>query len=158
VQLAWPQTGALLNLARSLGSVAHPTYQWLARIADVAGFLRKIGPALERRVAASDCAGLTTDLSINLFREAFLLRFVEGRLLEVRPIGFVDSSMGADGGDLCIPPDAFVRLVFGYRNLDVLRDAWPDIVIRPGRRRLLDVLFPEMSSYLCMPYMYFGPL
>jgi hypothetical protein len=61
--------------------------------------------------------------------------------------------MGADGGDLCIPPEAFVRLVIGYRALDELRDAWPDIVWRDSSRHWLDVLFPKMDSWLRMPYM-----
>jgi hypothetical protein len=158
IQLAWPQTGDLIQAARSLGSAPRPTYQWLFRLTDVPAFLRKIGPVLERRLAASDCAGWTGDLSINLFRETFTLRFDAGRLVSVNPVGFVDSSMGADGGDLCIPPDAFVRLVLGYRGLDALWDAWPDIVVRPSSRHLVDVLFPEITSYLCMPYNYLGPI
>ncbi len=158
LNLAWPQSGDLIQAARSLGSQPRPTYQWLFRIPDSAAFLTRIGPALERRLAASDCAGLTGAITINLFREAFRLRFVEGKLLAVEAIGFVDSSMGADGGDLCIPPDAFVRLALGYRGLAALWDAWPDIVVRAERRHLLDILFPELTSYLCTPYFYLGPL
>ena len=40
--------------------------------------------------------------------------------------------MLGDEGDpsfLCIPPEAFVRLALGYRGLEELRDAWPDIVV-----------------------------
>jgi hypothetical protein len=62
--------------------------------------------------------------------------------------------MGADGGDLCIPPDAFVRLVLGYRDLAELQDAWPDIVVKPERRHLLQTLFPKLASYFWMPYLY----
>jgi predicted N-acetyltransferase YhbS len=143
---------ALLDAARSLGSTPLPGDQWLLRITDIAGFLAKIGPALERRLAQSDCAGLDAPLCINLYREAFLLNFEQGKLVEVKALGFVDASLGADGGDLCIPRDAFVRLVTGYRELDELRDAWPDIVVRPRSRRLLDVLFPRIASCVWMPY------
>ncbi len=152
IQLGWPQTGALVQLARSLGSTPLPGYQWLVRIPDTAAWLRKIGPALEERLAASPAAGLTGELIINLYREGFRLRFAAGRLSSVDALGFVDASMGADGGDLCIPPEAFVRLTLGYRNLDELRDAWPDITIRPERRLLVDVLFPRLDSYLCAIY------
>ncbi len=86
------------------------------------------------------------------------MRFAAGALIDVDAIGFVDSSMGADGGDLCIPPDAFVRLALGYRGLAALWDAWPDIVVREESRRLLDILFPELTSYLCTPYFYLGPI
>jgi GNAT superfamily N-acetyltransferase len=155
--LGWPQTNTLVQIARSLGSKPLPSYQWLVRITDIPAFLTKIGPVLERRLAAAGCGDLTADLTINLFREAYVLHFAAGQLTGAQRAGFVDSSMGADGGDLCIPPDAFVRLVCGYRDLDELRDAWPDTMIRPRSRRWLDVLFPKMTSYWCMPYLYNGP-
>jgi len=156
IQVCWPQNGALARLSRLLGSVTLPGGQWLFHITDLAGFLTRIGPVLERRLAASDCAGVTANLTINLFRQAYKLCFTAGKLAGVEALGFVDSSMGADGGDLCIPPEALVRLVFGYRGLDELFDAWPDIVVKPSRRRLFDVLFPRLSSYLYSTYAYFG--
>ena len=158
VQLGWPQTNTLVQIGRSLGSTPLPVYQWLLRIPDVARLLWKIKPVLERRVAASAFAGLTADVCINLFREAFVFQFKRGKLLKVDPIGFVDASVGADGGDLCIPPEAFVRLVFGYRGLDELRDAWPDIAVKPKSRHLVDVLLPKMTSFFCMPWQYYGPI
>jgi len=157
IQLGWPQISTLVQTARSLGSVSAPSDQWLLRVPDFARLLSKIGPVLERRLAASDCAGLTANLTINLFRQALVLWFEAGKLVSVDSLGFVDSSMGADGGDLCIPPDAFMRLVFGYRDLDELRDAWPDIVVKAESRHVLRVLFPKMTSYFCMPYLYCGP-
>ena len=152
IRLVGSEAAALIRAARSFGSAPAPTYQWLLRIVDLRRFLAKIGPVLERRLAVSDCAGLTADVCINLYREACVLRFDSGRLVEVASPGFVDASLGADGGDLCIPPEAFVRLVFGYRSLDELCDAWPDIVVRPSRRRVLDVLFPRLASLVSMPY------
>jgi hypothetical protein len=90
--------------------------------------------------------------------DQWLLRihFASGRLRNVASIGFVDASMGADGGDLCIPPDAFVRLVLGYRDLDELQDAWPDIVVKPESRYLCHILFPKVNAYFCMPYLFYG--
>lgn len=158
IQLGWPQTNLLVQLGRSLGSAPTPGDQWLLRLHDVAQFLTKIGPVLERRLAASSCADLTQDLCINLFRHAFVLQFAAGKLQNVRAAGFVDASMGADGGDLCIPPDAFVRLVFGYRTLAELGDAWPDIVVKAQSRYLIDVLFPKVQSYFWLPYLYCGPI
>jgi hypothetical protein len=51
-----------------------------------------------------------------------------------------------------------VRLVLGYRTLDQLLDAWPDIVIRPSSRHLLETLFPKCRAYFSMPYFYFGKM
>jgi hypothetical protein len=142
----------LVRVARRLGSTPLSSGQWLLRIPEVAAFLTKIGPVLERRLEKSDCAGLTADLCLNFYRQAFRLCFTGGGLEAVETAGFVDASMGADGGDLCIPPDAFVRLVFGYRDLDELQDAWPDVVVRPASKKVLEALFPRLKSWVWMPY------
>jgi len=156
IRLSWPETSTLVQIARSLGSAALPGGQWLLRIVDISGLLLKIKPVLERRIAASAFAGFTADVCLNLYREAFMLRFKEGKLLKVESLGFVDYSNDADGGDIGIPADAFVRLVFGYRKLDQMLDAWPDIRVKPEARYLVDVLFPKMTSYFCMPWRYYG--
>jgi hypothetical protein len=152
IRLGGPGTQTLARIGRSLGSRARPGYQWLLRITDMARFLRKLGPVLERRLAASDCAGLTAGLCINLYRQAYILRFQAGKLARVQEAGFVDASMGAKGGDLNIPPDAFVRLVLGYRDLDELHDAWPDIRVLDESRHVLDVLYPKVNSWVHAPY------
>lgn len=156
MHVGWPQNSTLARLAHTLGSVTLPGGQWLLHIPSPAGFLSRIAPVLERRLAASDCEGLTKDLIINLFRQAYKLCFKSGKLVQVESMGFVDSSMGADGGDLCIPTDAFIRLVFGYRSLDELMDAWPDIVMKAESRHLVDVLFPRIASYFYTTYNFFG--
>jgi hypothetical protein len=156
IRLGWPTQSPLVCLGRSLGSALSMPYQWLLRLPDIPALLTKLAPVLERRVAASPFRELTTDLCLNLFREAFVLHFREGQLRAVTRAGFVDFSMGAEGGDANLPPDAFVRLLFGYRTLDELDDAWPDIVVRPASRYLLEVLFSPMTSYFWMPYMVVG--
>ena len=152
IRVTWPRMGDLAAVARDLGSQPISRYQWLVRIVDIRRFLRKIGPVLERRLALSDLAGYSADLVLNLYEEAFRLRFSGGRLLAVEPAGFIDYSMGADGGDLCIPVEAFVRLLVGYRDLDQLFDAWPDIVVKEDARQALEVLFPKLASDLQILY------
>jgi predicted N-acetyltransferase YhbS len=156
IRLGWPALSALVQLGRTFGSVPVPNDQWLLRIAVIGAFLRKLTPLLEDRLAAVGWASVTANLVINLFRQAFALKFIAGKLVDVAALGFVDASMGADGGDLCIPPDAFVRLLFGYRTLAELQDAWPDIIIKVGSRPLLEALFPRCSSFFAMPYLYRG--
>lgn len=152
VLIAGPACGALAALAVNLGSRRVPGGQWLMRFPDVAKLLMRIGPAMERRLAASAWRGLTRALTINLFRHSYRLRFESGRLSSVDSLGFVDSSMGADGGDVLIPPEAFVRLVTGFRSLEELSDAWPDILVKPPARALMEVLFPRLSAHLYTPY------
>jgi hypothetical protein len=155
---AWPQDYPLLSLMRSLSSQTVPGSQWLIRIPDMLRFLNIIRPVLEQRLARSPWRGLSAQLTINLYREAYRLQFEEGRLADLRSLGFIDYSMGADGGDLCIPPDAFVRLVSGHCELQELFDAWPDIVVRPQVRGMIDCLFPRLKAFLHSPYHYLGPL
>ena len=157
IQLGWPQTGALVQIGRSLGSSPLPAYQWLIRLCDVGRFVTRIKPLVARRLAESTFSDATGQLVINLYQEAFRLDFAAGKLLRVAEIGFVDASVGEDGGDLCIPPEAFVRLVLGYRTLEQLQDAWPDIVIKAESRDWIDTLFPPMTSDFSMPWWYVGP-
>lgn len=130
--------------------------QWLIRIPDPARLMHRLGPVWQDRLAQSPYADLTMDLRINLYREAYVMHFRDGRLLSVDNAGFVDTSMGSSGGDLCIPRDAFVRLLLGYRSLDELTDAWPDIWCTPARRDLIHVLFPRFPSYVNLPFSYMG--
>lgn len=153
LHLGWPQRGMLVQVARTLGGRPHGGDQWLVRTPDLPRLLLKLAPVWAGRLAEAGWPRLTGELTLNLYRQAYRLRFAEGRLTAVDALGFVDASMGAQGGDLCIPPDAFTRLLFGYRSLDELRDAWPDIVVQPARRHLVDALFPRLESYVWLPYM-----
>ena len=155
IEIYWPQESPLIQVARSLGSQTKRGGQWLLRIPDVTRFLTRIAPVLEERLVASRWQYVNFELIINLFQQAFLLRF-NGGMLSVTPLGFVDYSMGADGGHLCIPPDAFTRLITGYRTLDDLCDAWPDIIVKPEAHDLARILFPRMSGYLSTPSGYMG--
>ncbi len=152
------RNGVLVDLVRGLGSQTFQAGQWLVRIPELRAFLTKIGPALENRLAGTAWSDLNRELTINIFREACRLRFEKGKLTAVDSLGFVDSSMGADGGDLCIPPDAFTRLVTGFQTIDQLFDAWPDIVVKPTSRALLDTLFPKMDGYWNFPYHFVGSI
>jgi predicted N-acetyltransferase YhbS len=143
---------ALYAEALSIGGRSRVLGQWLIRIPDTLGLLRKLAPVLEGRLRAASLAGLNASVTLNLFKTAFRITIADGRVAEVKEVGFVDASLGADGGDLCIPPDAFTRLVLGYRNLDQVRDAWPDTTVRAPARPLLEVLFPVASSLVLMPY------
>jgi predicted N-acetyltransferase YhbS len=152
VQIAWPGSLPLAVLARQLGSQCVPGGQWLLRVPDMLAFLNRMRPVFEQRLADSAWAGLSHTLTINLFREAFSLCFEQGRLVQISALGFVDYSMGADGGDLCIPSEAFLRLLSGYRALDELFDAWPDIMVKAHARSMIAALFPRTQPFLYTPY------
>jgi predicted N-acetyltransferase YhbS len=143
---------SLAHAAIDRGGTARVPGQWLLFIASPAAVLAKLGLVLERRLKMAGFAQAGGDLVINLYRRAVKLRIATGRIVEVKDVGFVDASTGAPGGDLCIPQDAFSRLLFGYRDLDQIRDAWPDTWVRPLARPILDALFPRVNSLILMPY------
>src|SRR5690606_14605410 len=57
VHLGWPESSTLVQVGRGLGSTPSPADQWLIRLPDVAAFLTRIGPVLERRLAQSAYTG-----------------------------------------------------------------------------------------------------
>jgi predicted N-acetyltransferase YhbS len=146
------QAHALSRAAGSRGGVARIPGQWLVRIANPALLLSRLGPVLERRLTAAGFGEIDAEILINLYRNAIHLRIVGGKIAAVEDAGFVNASSGPNGGELCIPPDAFTRLVLGYRDLDQIRDAWPDTVIHAEARPILDSLFPRTDSLILMPY------
>ncbi len=117
LSIAWPESGMLARAARSLGSRVLQGGQWLVRIPDAGNFIWKIRPLLESRLVNAGLQGLCISLVINLYHHAWRIRIEHGKVTEIKPLGFVNAAMGSDGGDLCIPADAFVRLVFGFRSL-----------------------------------------
>lgn len=154
LRIRWPRSSTLVRIARDLGSTNTLNTQWLFLIPDIPSFFSKLMPVFNARLAASALSADSATLIVNLFREVFKFTISEGKLNRVESIGFKDSSMGSDGGDLLIPRDAFIRLLFGHNDLSELRDPWPDIVVKPEKRHLIEVLFPKLNAYLYAPYHY----
>ena len=130
---------------------ANDPYAWYVRVADVAGFLCHVAPALERRLAASAAAGYTGEIKVGFYRSGLLLRLEQGRLAEV-----VDWSPDAeDSGDAVFPDLTFLHLLFGHRTFDELRRFFPDCGINIHSlargdevRAVLEALFPKRPSHV----------
>ena len=152
IQIAGPASDRLVALARTLGGVGLPVAdQWLWRVPDLVALLNRIAPLLTQRLVQAGCGDFSGALRLNLYRQAYALQINRGQI-GVKALGFVDASMGADGGDLCIPPEAFIRLLLGYRSLEQLRDSWPDIMFKAETRYLIETLFPGLAAHILMPY------
>ncbi len=136
----------IAGLARSLGAHARRTYAWQIRFVDVAALLRKLAPALERRLEASAFAGLTERLVLSLYREAVALEWKRGRLAAVDRLRPVDHAAAQ------LPPETVVPLLLGHRGLCELADWHPDVRVEPRAAALLDALFPKRRSYLYTIY------
>ena len=131
-------------------------YAFYARVADVAGFLRAVTPVLERRLAASVCAGHTGTLTLGFYRSGVRLALERGKVtaleswtpdIGVRGLEFGRPSPDARRPVAMFPDLTFLQLLFGFRSLAELEAAFPDCVVRTNdARALLDALFPRTPS------------
>jgi len=118
-------------------------YAWYVRVPDVPGFLRRVGPALERRLAKSVAVGHTGELKLSFYRDGVRLAFEKGRLAEVEPW----TPTRQERGDAGFPGLTFLQLLFGYRSLEDLEHAFADCRVSTDEARaLLEALFPRQPS------------
>jgi hypothetical protein len=142
IRLNLPANCTLMRLARSLEPHDLGTYAWQIHVPDVPALLRALTPVLERRIARSPFAGLTRDVRLSLYHETLVLRFRDGKLAEVTNLGFTDSEA------VRFPPLQFIPLLLGYRTVEELHAAYPDVSVAPTWRLLIDTLFPKVPSFI----------
>jgi hypothetical protein len=111
------------------------------RVPDVAAFLRRIAPALERRLAGSFAAGYTGELPISFYRGGVKLGFESGRLAAVEPLAPPDEGRA----ETAFPGLTFLQLLLGFRSFAELSYAFPDC--QAESPTLLDALFPKRGSF-----------
>jgi len=123
----------------------HKPYAWYLRVADLPGFLWRLAPVLERRLAESPAAGHSGELKISFYRDGLHLVLENGRLTQCgryRPLPDVKDSAG-------FPGLTFLQLLFGYRSLDELRYAFADCWVDGDTPRvLLEAMFPKQPSHV----------
>lgn len=119
-------------------------YAWYLRVAELPGFLRHIAPVLEGRLQGSPLAGHCGELKITFYRSGLRLVFDQGRLAEAQ--AWQPTPMG-HSGDAAFPGLTFLQLLFGYRSLDELKNAFPDCWTSSETvHALLENLFPKQAS------------
>ncbi len=129
-------------LNRRLPDVRKP-YAFYLRLPDVAGFVRHVAPVLERRLLDSAAAGHSAELKISFYRSGMRLVLEGGRLTEVEPW----MPIGQNGVSAAFPDLTFLQLLFGYRSLQELDDAFADCYAATCEARaLLEALFPKQMS------------
>lgn len=123
----------------------HDHYSFYVRVPDLPGFLRRVAPVLEKRLAASVAAGHTGKLDVSFYGGGLRFELERGRLSKVNDW----SPTVEEEGDAAFPDLTFLQLLFGYRSLEELERAFADC--RPGSgdaRVLLNTLFPGRPSDL----------
>ncbi len=121
----------------------HPAYAWYLRVPDLAAFLRRIAPVLEGRLASSVAPGHSGELLLNFYQEGLRLVMAEGHLETVEAWEPPD----VEAGGASFPGLSFLQILFGYRSLTELEQAFADCRVNTEEARvLLDALFPKLPS------------
>jgi len=132
-------------LSTKLGPAQRP-YGWYIRVPDVPGFIRHIAPVLERRLVDSVMSGYTGELNITFYQDGLRLVFEKGKLVQVTEWRAPETNIRWNGAGF--PPLVFLKLLFGYRSLEELSDAFPDCRAWEEPTLLLNALFPKKASWV----------
>ena len=118
-------------------------FAWYLRVSDLPGFLRRVAPVLEARLAASVAPGHTGALRLGFYGDGLRLAFAGGRL----DVAEAWEAEGPDDGGAWFPGLGFLQLLFGRRSLAELEHAGADCRVNAEEARvLLDALFPKRPS------------
>lgn len=121
-----------------------PPHAWYVRVPDPASFIQHIRPVLEQRLRDSLFAGYRGTLRLSFYRQGLRMTLDRGHLVGVEaehePTSFHPMSAS-------FPPEIFWKLLFGYRSLAELCHMYPDILVMPAARALLETLFPARPSW-----------
>ena len=131
----------------ALGAVQRiPLYAWQIRVVDYVKIFQKIKPILERRLAESIYCHLNEKLNFNFSRYTVQITAENGVITDVQKL---DSNEDRTIG---LNPLVFTQLLLGHRSRNELEMAYPDFIIRPSHKHLIDVLFPKLSSHIHSAY------
>ena len=129
-------------LGTRLPSRARP-YAWYIRVPDLPGFIRHIGPALEKRLAESIAAGHTGKIRINRYSNILSLNFERGKLTGVEE----EPRKASDYADLGLPELTILQIIFGRTSFMELHGIVPDVYYdKEEAAILLNILFPKKHS------------
>lgn len=119
-------------------------YAWYIRVADLPGFVRKIAPVLEKRLAQSPLSGYAGSLKLDFHRGGLNLVFEQGRLALAE--NWRSPWPGQENAGF--PPLVFLQLLLGYRSLDELLYSFPDVRAKDEAALVLQTLFPRQPSFV----------
>ncbi|MCC7206216.1 MAG: GNAT family N-acetyltransferase, partial [Anaerolineae bacterium] len=118
-------------------------YAWYIRVPDLVGFVRRVAPVLESRLAESLAPGYTGELKLNFYRGGLRLIFERGKIsVEPWPEAHADTA-GAS-----LPGQTFFHLLFCHRTLEEVQSMWPDCWANNTASVLLSGLFPKRAAFV----------
>ncbi|MBN2048334.1 MAG: GNAT family N-acetyltransferase [Anaerolineaceae bacterium] len=122
----------------------NPPYAWYLRVPDWGAFLRHIQPELERRLADSELAGHTGDLTISNYHNGVKIRFNCGKIESIE--AWKPDDYASDQADAQLPQQTFLHLLFGHRAIEEIRHLYADCSINAAAKPLMRILFPRLVS------------
>lgn len=134
----------------ALGQPPERQYGWYVRVPDIAAFLQKISPALEKRLEGSLHAGRTGDLVLRLDRDTVNIAFEDGRITDVVAHSAAHRNAVSSGWRTAtarFPGMSFLPVLLGMRSVGETLLAHTDANVGSrSDRHLIETLFPKRSS------------
>ena len=130
------------RMALAMGAVHTRPYALQIKIPDRFGFLNRIKPLLEERLANSMFKDHTGKLRLDIYTESIDLEFNRGNITITR-----GDDLEADQV-FCIPKDLFGALVLGYKSWEELQQCRPDIFPANQHLRFKPAILPDESGLL----------
>lgn len=128
------------------GIMSIPPYAWQVRVTDYERLFKKLKPLLEKRLAFSPYRRLSETLYFNFYRFTIQLTVENGS------INKVERTETSEDRTMRFNPRVFVKLLLGYISREELEKTYPDAMVRPSHKDLVDALFPKRPSYVHFVY------
>lgn len=131
----------------ALGPAPESQYGWYVRVPDIPGFLNRIKPVLEGRVADSIHAGFSGEINIRIDREGIKISMQDGRIKSIETV----PPMSHGDANARFPGMSFLPVLFGMRSISETVSAHTDANVGSKMyRHLLETMFPKRSSDLSL--------
>lgn len=124
-----------------------PPYAWQIRIINYAKIFDKMKLLFEKRLAESaSYSHLTEQLNFNFYRFTIQIGVENGKVTKIQKIEECEDRT------IRFNPLVFTKLFCGYRNREELEMTYPDVIVHPTHKQLIDALFPKLPSYIHCDY------
>ena len=130
----------------AIGGSQPPPYAWQMQVPDYAKLFHKMKPLFENRLASSTYRHLAEKLSFNFYRHTVQMTIADGAITDIQRLETNEDRA------MRFNPLVFTQLLLGHRNREELQTIYPDFLVRPSHKHLVDVLFPKMPSYIHTEY------
>jgi len=142
VSVQMPSSQRTVRAIQLLGGWQKTPWAWQTKVVDWLHFFQAIGPLLQSRIAATWFATWSEELIFHIIEVGYIrIVFRQGVLaaIEESPPGLASARVSSR---------VLAVLAFGLASLTELLSRHPDFEVSTGCRPLLDVLFPELPSFV----------